>query len=84
MHFALETATFEHATQQPRHIVSATCGAIETAIIEKATQEYDVGWVFVGHLFTAFVADLRVVTYSQVATNIRFRLPRRGTTSNGA
>lgn len=38
--------TFEHATQQARHIISATCGATEVAIIEKATQEFDVGWVF--------------------------------------
>lgn len=38
--------TLEHATQQARHIISATCGATEVALIEKATQEFDVGWVF--------------------------------------
>lgn len=38
--------TLEHARQQALQVISSTIGAIEATIIDGATQQYDVGWVF--------------------------------------
>jgi len=38
--------TLAQAAQHAREIVSSTCGEIEAAIIDEATQEFDVGWIF--------------------------------------
>lgn len=38
--------TFERAFDKARHIVSLPCDANQAEIIENATQEFDVGWVF--------------------------------------
>nr|WP_223217573.1 YrhB domain-containing protein [Paraburkholderia phenoliruptrix] len=38
--------TFAQAAQHAREIVSSTCGEIEAAIIDEATQGFDVGWIF--------------------------------------
>ncbi|HEX7906543.1 MAG TPA: hypothetical protein VF534_00425 [Paraburkholderia sp.] len=38
--------TFEQATQQARHTLSSLAGAVGITIIDAATREFDVGWVF--------------------------------------
>ncbi|TGS04303.1 hypothetical protein EN834_08230, partial [bacterium M00.F.Ca.ET.191.01.1.1] len=38
--------TFAQAAQHAREIVCSICGEIEAAIIDEATQEFDVGWIF--------------------------------------
>ena len=38
--------TFEQATQQARRTLSSLAGAVGITIIDAATREFDVGWVF--------------------------------------